>query len=458
MLSDQPRPAAVAGLFYPANPGQLQAELDGLLREGAAASTPLSAPPKALIVPHAGYVYSGPIAARAYAALRPAAGRIRRVVLLGPAHRVGFKGLAVPTHSRFASPLGEVEVDQEGVQRLLPMSQVTQRDDVHAEEHALEVQLPFLLNTLDHFSVLPVLVGHANAEEVAEVLEAVWGGEETLVLISSDLSHYLPQRLAMQIDRATTEQIVALNEPLDHEQACGATPINGLLRVAKRRGMTAHLLDRRTSADTAGSPERVVGYCSVAFSEAPAAGMSADPDPALGRTLLQRARRAIRLALNKPVGDVAAHPALQQPAACFVSLRRQGELRGCRGTLEACQTLELAIEHSACAAAFDDSRFPCLRADELDDLHIEVSLLSPLQPLAVESEQHLLQLIRPGVDGLLLELHGRRGTFLPQVWQALPQPADFLRALKHKAGLAADFWSAELRVYRYQVQHWSEPA
>lgn len=454
MLSTQPRPAAVAGLFYPADPLQLRTELEVLLQQEAAQSQSLPIAPKALIVPHAGYIYSGAVAARAYAALRPLAGRIRRVVLLGPAHRVGFRGLALPGHARFATPLGEVEIDQPGAESLLKLPQVSQRADVHAEEHALEVQLPFLLNTLERFRLLPLLVGNASAEEVAEVLETVWGGSETLILISSDLSHYLPHAMAQQVDRTTTEQIVALEGPLNHQQACGATPINGLLQVAAKHGLHARLLDRRTSADTAGTTERVVGYCAVAFTEGqrPAASDTTK----LGAVLLGRARRAIRRALSQPVDAADQHPALHTPAACFVTLRCQGELRGCRGSLEPERPLGEAVEHSACAAAFDDPRFPKLRVQELSKLRIEISLLSPVQPIEFDDQADLLRRLRPGIDGLVLDFHGQRGTFLPQVWQALPTPADFLRQLKLKAGLAPDFWSAELRVYRYTVQHWSE--
>lgn len=455
MLDKQPRPAAMAGLFYPANPEQLQSDLDVLLREADSEHHHLDQAAKALIVPHAGYVYSGSVAAKAYASLRTSAGRIRKVVLLGPAHRVAFRGLALPTHDRFATPLGEVEIDLAGIERLLALPQVCQRDDAYDEEHAIEVQLPFLLNTLDHFSLLPILVGDASADDVAEVLTAVWGGEETLVLISSDLSHYLPQRLAQQIDRATTDQIVSLSAALDQKQACGAIPINGLLSVAQQRGLKAILLDRRTSADAAGTPERVVGYCSVMFVEPPT--QQHDASALLGRVLLQRARRALRQAFNKSVDPPAQHPALSQPAACFVTLRQGDDLRGCRGGLEPRASLEDAVEFAACAAAFDDPRFPSLRSDELETLSIEVTLLSPLEPLPVDDEQSLLQSLQPGVDGLVLDYRGRRGTFLPQVWQTLPTPEQFVRELKHKAGLARDFWSAELSVHRYRVQHWSDP-
>lgn len=257
------RPAAVAGLFYPAEPGQLARDVRGLL----SAAHPLNLTPKALIVPHAGYIYSGPIAASAYAAIRGIAHRIRRVVLLGPTHRVAVHGLALPGCEAFATPLGNVELDRHAMASLSRLPQVIVDPVAHAQEHALEVQLPFLQNMLDDFTLVPLAVGDASAEEVAEVLETLWDGPETLIVISSDLSHYLPYTTAQALDRRTTDDILKLREPLSHDQACGATPIAGLLLVARRRHLAPHLLDLRNSGDTAGSHDQVVGYAAFAFTE-----------------------------------------------------------------------------------------------------------------------------------------------------------------------------------------------
>jgi len=262
------RPAAVAGAFYPGQAQALSSTVASLLASARSEMPNAAGPaPKVLIVPHAGYIYSGPMAARGYAQLATVRATIRRVVLLGPVHRVPVRGLALPGHSAFATPLGEVAVDQAAVTALGHLPQVVVSPAAHAKEHALEVQLPFLQAVLDDFTVLPLAVGDATPTEVAQVLEALWGGPETLVVISSDLSHYLPYRAAQGIDSATVERILALQGPLSHDQACGGTPINGLLLAARQRRLQPQLLGLCNSGDTAGDRQRVVGYAAIAFTE-----------------------------------------------------------------------------------------------------------------------------------------------------------------------------------------------
>ncbi|MBI3150357.1 MAG: AmmeMemoRadiSam system protein B [Betaproteobacteria bacterium] len=258
------RPAAVAGMFYPDDPTALTAAVHAYLR---AATPGLNEVPKALIVPHAGYIYSGPVAAQAYAQLGAAASPIRRVVLLGPAHRVAVRGLALPEAQAFATPLGLVPVDAFGAAIAGSLPQVQSNAEAHAFEHSLEVQLPFLQVVLERFALVPLVVGSASATEVAEVLEQLWGGPETLIVVSSDLSHYHNYREAQNLDGATADAIVALRQDLDHEQACGATPVSGLLACARDHRLRAELLDLRNSGDTAGDRSRVVGYGAFAFYE-----------------------------------------------------------------------------------------------------------------------------------------------------------------------------------------------
>jgi hypothetical protein len=264
------RRPAVAGSFYPGRAVALSDLVGTLLADAArSASAAATAPPKAIIVPHAGYIYSGATAARAYAGLAAARGSIRRVVLLGPVHRVAVRGLALPGVSGFATPLGEVVLDQAAIAGIRHLPQVVESAPAHAHEHALEVQLPFLQRVLDDFTLVPLAVGDATASEVAEVLEHLWGGPETLIVISSDLSHFLPYSAARQIDQATTQDILALKATLTHEQACGGTPVNGLLLAARRHGLQPRLLAQCNSGDTAGDKQRVVGYASFAFSPEP---------------------------------------------------------------------------------------------------------------------------------------------------------------------------------------------
>ena len=259
------RPAAVSGMFYPGETAALARQVSAYLAEARPASG--EAPPKAIIAPHAGYIYSGPIAASIYARLAALRGKVRRVVLAGPAHRVYVRGAAVPSMEAFASPLGAVPVDLAAIAALRSIPFVELNDRAHALEHSLEVHLPFLQATLGDFRLVPVVVGDATPHEAARLLDAVWGGGETLVVVSSDLSHYLPYEAARQRDRDTVEAILGLDPRLVPDEACGAAPINGLLRAARQRGLEVELVDLRNSGDTAGDRDRVVGYASFAFSE-----------------------------------------------------------------------------------------------------------------------------------------------------------------------------------------------
>ncbi len=253
------RQPAVAGAFYPANPAVLGRQVDDLLT--GVADSGAQTHPKALIAPHAGYQYSGPIAASAYAQLAPIAARIRRVVLLGPAHRLPFRGIAYPGADRLLTPLSAVNLDLEALAGLADLPQVERLDAAFDGEHCLEVQLPFLQRLLGDFRVVPLIVGAVAPEAVAQVLDRLWGGDETLIVISSDLSHYQDYATATRLDRATTRAIEHL-EPaaLDHHAACGAMPLAGLLVAARRRGMQVRTLDLRNSGDTAGPRDQVVGY------------------------------------------------------------------------------------------------------------------------------------------------------------------------------------------------------
>jgi len=262
------RPPAVAGAFYPAAPRELEetvTELLAVAREAAPAGAPSPQAPKAIIAPHAGYIYSGPIAGSAFAALAPNAATIRKVVLLGPAHRVPVRGLALPEAEGFAPPLGVLPIDPEMARAVSRLPQVRLQPEAHADEHSLEVEIPFLQILFGEIKFLPLVVGEASGEEVAEVLERVWGDEETALVISSDLSHYLPYDTARRVDRETADEILRLGGPLDPRRACGAFPINGLLVAARRRGLVPSLLDLRNSGDTAGDRRQVVGYGAFAF-------------------------------------------------------------------------------------------------------------------------------------------------------------------------------------------------
>jgi hypothetical protein len=437
-------------MFYPGDAKALTADIDELLG-GVESLAPRLGFPKALIVPHAGYIYSGAVAAHAYEELAAARGVVRRVVLLGPVHRVAVRGLAVPTAEAFATPLGTIRIDREALLALRDLPQVVASDQAHALEHSLEVQLPFLQKQLGEFSLVPFAVGNASVEQVAAVIERLWGGPETLIVISTDLSHYHAYEAARAIDQATLARIAARATDLDHQEACGATPLNGFLAVAAKRGVPVKLLAACNSGDTAGGKGKVVGYSAFAAHEGGEVSLDA-----AGATLLSIGRAAIEeriLGKPKPGFD---HPWLRQAGATFVTLTRNGQLRGCVGSLSPQRPLGADIAENALGAAFRDPRFPALAREEWPQCRVEVSLLSTPKPLRFADEADLLGQIVPGEDGLILEADGKRGTFLPQVWQGIPDKSAFLKELIKKAGLPPDTRLGRCKVSRYRVAKFHE--
>ncbi|HYS75479.1 MAG TPA: AmmeMemoRadiSam system protein A, partial [Burkholderiales bacterium] len=356
----------------------------------------------------------------------------------------------------FDTPLGRIPLDEEAIASIRGLPQVVESAATHAEEHALEVQLPFLQRVLGGFSLVPLVVGDAAPEKVAEVLERLWGGNETLIVISSDLSHYHSYESARRIDGATVRAILGFDPGIGHEQACGATPVAGMLIAAKRKGLAAELLDCRNSGDTAGDKSRVVGYASFAL-----ASESLRYGAEHGRKLLQIARQSISAALGargEPAAPVAEESWLRESRASFVTLTQGDELRGCVGALEAQRPLAQDVAENARAAAFEDARFKPLTPEEFGHTDIEVSLLSTPKRLPFEHHAELIARLRPGVDGLILEQgeEGKRATFLPQVWEGLPDPEQFIAHLRQKAGIAPDTDMRSCRVKRYSVLKWRE--
>lgn len=464
------RRAAVAGTFYPGEAGALEASVRAHLAGAGAVAGPA---PKAIIAPHAGYVYSGAVAAKAYARLAPVARRITRVVLLGPCHRVAVRGLAVSGADAFETPLGRVALDRAAIGQILALPQVQVFDATHAAEHSLEVHLPFLQVLLDDFTLVPLVVGDASNEEVAQVLDRLWGGEETLIVISSDLSHYLDYETARKLDATTREAIERLDaEAIGRDQACGRIPVKGLLTLARRRRLRVATVDLRNSGDTAGPRDRVVGYGAWVFFEAaagrperatndaaadaPADAFAAKTQRTLSRygaALLKLAAVSIEHGLAhgaalpvKPDGQPAE---LAENGATFVTLKRQGQLRGCIGSSLAHRPLIVDVAANGFAAAFKDPRFPAVTATELPEIALSLSVLSAPAPMTFAGEADLLAQLRPDIDGLIIEDRGRRALFLPAVWKGLPEPPAFLRHLKLKARLDAGHWSDDFKAWRF---------
>lgn len=445
------REPAVAGAFYSADGEKLRKSVHEML-QAAVTRAPGENSPKAIIAPHAGHMFSGPVAAEVYARLAEARDTITRVVLLGPSHRVPFRGIAATTAGTYRTPLGDIPVDSDALAALTGLKGVGYLDEAHAQEHSLEVHLPFLQEILGTFNLVPLVVGDAPKEDVARVLETLWGGPETLVIISSDLSHYHPYDEARIIDANTSKKILQFDATLGGEEACGCRPINGLLHLARQRGMRIEEVDIRNSGDTAGPRDRVVGYGAYTITA----------DNALlkpwRQRLLQVARESIWQSLRSQFYSIRINDypqALTVEQASFVTLKLHSRLRGCIGTLTACRPLVNDVAHNAQAAAFKDPRFKPISLEEYQNLEVHLSILSSPETLNVAGKNELLDILRPGTDGLVIEENGHHATFLPSVWEQINDPSVFIDELRRKAGLTPGHWSTDTKVFRYTTEEFS---
>jgi hypothetical protein len=459
------REPAVAGLFYPKDPAALSQMVDAFLAD--AKDTPLDGELRALICPHAGYPFYGPVAAYAYRLL---AGRsYDTVIVMGPSHYAVVNGAAVPDAEIYRTPLGDVPIAAVAkklaslrpfalepfclVQRpdWWPQASRSAPDEDKADtwEHSVEVQVPFLQRTLKSFRLVPVVFGEVTASAAAQALLQVID-DRTLIVASSDLSHYDTYSNAQTRDRRCIGAICRLDpDAVGDEDACGHAPIRTLLYIAKQRGWKARLLDYRNSGDTTGDKLRgVVGYAAIAF-YAPAAGLIAAPaaqqlTAADRRYLLELARKAVRESVTtgrlpevSPDGLAAR---ITGSKGCFVTLTERGELRGCIGYIMAQGPLYQAVLENARNAALHDPRFPTVSPREVDRLEIEISVLTTPRPLLFASPEDLLEKLQPHQDGVVLRIGGRSATYLPQVWDQLPDKVDFLNNLAEKAGCEPDAW------------------
>ena len=446
-MSNSVRVPAVAGTFYPSRREELWLMIYSMLNEADANNQDA---PKALVAPHAGYIFSGGIAAQAWKSVENFAAQYKRLVLVGSAHRAAFEGIAVSDAAYFASPLGTLALDREFIDNIVDAGIAVRDGNAHRYEHSLEVQLPFIQKLLPEVRIVPLLIGRANIEAVVRCLNFCWGDDSTLVVVSTDLSHYLSEMRAVEQDRLTMRKIAFLDPTIADSAACAALPLNALLYLASLHNLEPCHMQYAHSGMQSGDTERVVGYGAVALTRS-------HSRYALGAIMLKIARAAIQ-ARWCDVGSLLFPriTGLHDLGATFVTLTRNGQLRGCIGRLQASDIVLNDIQRNAVAAAFNDPRFAPLTCDELGGLNIEVSLLSTPEALFVTDEESLVNQLRPGVDGIVLRYRGAQGTFLPQVWQELPEPQQFIKHLKMKAGLSPDFWSEEIQCERYTVEKWKE--
>ena len=448
-------PAQVAGAFYPGGRDECAEMVMRCL--GRARPTPPLAP-KVIVAPHAGYVYSGEVAATVFAPLAARRRAIRRVVVAGPAHRAGFDGLATTSADAWATPLGAVPVDWPAMQPLLSMPGFRVLDPVFTGEHSLEVHLPFLQRVLDDFTIVPILVGGASHADVGRVLERVWGGPETLILVSTDLSHFHDYETARGLDRATARRIELMRpDEIDGPGACGHRALGGALKRARALDLRVTALDVRNSGDTRGGRDRVVGYGAFAM-EYTAAARIGDDDRA---RLLAAARSSLAFGVENgraPQASLAPglSPSLAAMRASFVTLKIGDRLRGCVGSVAARRPLLLDVAANAYKAGFADPRFGPLTREELAELTLDIAVLSTPRPVRFTDEADLVRQVQPDVDGLIVEQGDHRSLFLPSVWERFARPEAFLEHLKRKAGLAPGHWSDEVRVFRYTAERFGE--
>lgn len=442
-----------AGSFFPADPGQLAREVGTHLSAAEAAGAAGPAAPRAIVSAHAGYVYSGRFAGQSFGAV---GWRPERVVILSPSHRYGFAGIAFPAQDVFATPLGPLAIDRAACDVLAAAGLAREEDAAHDNEHGIETQLPFIRALWPEARIVPLVCGMVPARQVAAALDAL-DTPGTLVVISSDLSHFLTHQEAQEKDGETARLIeTGMAEDLTPYHACGATGLQGWLMSRAGQASKALRLGMGDSAEASGDRSRVVGYGAWAFYGIDEAMLA----PRWREALLALARDELgsRLGATGAAVPVAGRdaPPLGTHAASFVTLTEGGRLRGCIGSISAHRPLAEDVAANALAAGLRDPRFAPVTADDLARLRLKVAVLSRPAPLEVGSQYEALSRIVPGLDGLILSSAGRRGLFLPMVWESLPDPADFLDALKQKAGLPRDHWADDLTLQRFRAESFSE--
>lgn len=452
------RETAVAGQFYPARADEIQKMLhsynqilDAYFKKDRSLS---QLRPRAVIVPHAGYVYSG---FTANVALRLLANsNIKTMVVIGPSHRVYLKGTSISMYDNYATPMGTLRIDTELTARLKEKFGLQFTPDAH-HEHSTEVQMPLIKNYNPGVSVVELVYGDEDPRFLAKIIEFLLAQPLTAVVISTDLSHYYDIDKANKLDAICIDAVTRLDASALHQgcEACGKIGVEAMIIAAKENGLMPTLLDYRTSADASGDRSSVVGYMSVAFAQR---GKTDDKT----KTLTSLARAAIAEALglshHLDVKNILKNnPWLKEKGAAFVTLTREDDsLRGCIGSLVAHRSLVEDIVENAKSAALRDPRFNPLKPQELAKVKVEVSILTAPEPLAYETIDELRSKIRPGVDGIVLK-HGRyQATFLPQVWEDLPTFDGFFAALCQKAGMGADCLKLKPDILTYQVQKYKE--
>ncbi len=453
---DKIRKPAVAGMFYPGAPEALKETVRTLFKDAPSVDVPGKI--RGIVAPHAGYVYSGIVAAAGYKLIDPST---KTVILLGPSHRFPLRKASIAEAKAYRTPLGDIALAK-FVRTLKNKPLFDPVPEAHEMEHSLEVQLPFLQVMLADFEIVPILTGHANPEALATTL-APCIDDDTLVIASSDLSHYYSYETAVSLDKICTTAIPALKfSDMPVCEACGKQAVLTLMHIARIKGWQGMLIDYKNSGDTAGDKDRVVGYASIVFTDRKekSGEMKETLSTQDKKALLKLARSAIKAKLVKGTKVERPEPrstALTQEGGCFVTLHKHGQLRGCIGTIEAVSSIMECVEKNAQSAAFGDPRFSGLSRKELSKIDIEVSILSVPEKLRFKDREDLKRKLQPLVHGVILSRGFNRSTFLPQVWKQLPDKEQFLEHLCLKGGMPPEAWQdPETTVQVYQAEVFGE--
>jgi len=458
------RAPIAAGRFYPADADVLKQAIKRLIDHADLPAATDDKALKALIMPHAGYACSGQLAAMAAKLTHGMA--FQRVIAIGPDHCAGIKHAAVTCCTYYETPLGKLRVDDDA-RRLCRQSSLFEVGDASDRcEHAVENVLPFLQFMLPEFTLIAVSAGQTDPTALSREIDHIYSGSDLLV-VSTDLSHYLDYDTAVERDQKTIDAVLkGQTDYFTHRRniACGAAPIAILIELARAKHWTPALIGYANSGDTCAGRNQVVGYAAIAFYGESSMSDQTDFDytPSQGQRLIRVARATIaeKLGIDYDARHLSEHTddaCLTQPRATFVTLTIDGRLRGCIGSLEARESLLKSVRNNAVNAAFHDPRFSPLSRSEFDEIDIEVSILTPSQPLNYKDDKELVAKLRPHVDGVILRKGFAGATFLPQVWDQLPDVRDFLGHLCRKAGLAANAWKTDkLEVMTYQVQYFHE--
>ncbi len=455
------REAAVAGVFYPADIYQLNSDITGYLDH---VSDNSSSRPRILIVPHAGYKYSAQVAASAFKKIMPFKNKLKKVFLLGPAHYVYVKGVALAGEKSFKTPLGLIKTDLNIANQLAQNKGFAFNSKAHKKEHSLEVILPFLQKTLNNFQIIPMVYGEANPQDVAKVLQPHLERNDSILIVSADLSHYLNYNDANEMDKKTAEDIKN-GLALKSHQSCGATGINTAMILAKQFALVPHLLDMTNSGNASGDMNSVVGYGAWSFEKKEEdknlegieleqenlANFARHNKDAIIDIVLKSLEKAVLENSEFSPERENYNDVMFNKGASFVTLEKNDNLRGCIGSILPVMSIAEDLAKNANLAALHDSRFSPVTKDELKNITFKVSLLTGFEEIKFSSYDDLLKQIKPKIDGLLIKDGKRQGVFLPSVWKDIPNKKDFLTELKIKAGLSPSYWSDNIEVFRFRT-------